>query len=231
MISSLINYIAGYISKRNKSRFLKDLKKLNFNEIVFFDIGAHQGEYSDIIIEEFTKKQLFLFEPLDKFYQFLKKKYKGKKYVSIFNKVVGEKNRKINFFISTHSRSSTKMKLNNKSKYYKIKKFVLKNLLKKKVNIQQIRLDNFINKVKKIDILKIDVEGNELNVLLGCKKILQKNKVKSIYIEILHHNLFKNYSSKKIHNFLIKNNFILYNSYNTRILFQEDRLYVNKNFV
>ena len=130
-----------------------------------------------------------------------------------------------------HSRSSTKMKLNNKSKYYKVKKFVLKNLVKNKVNMQQIRLDNFINKVKKIDILKIDVEGNELNVLLGCKKILQKNKVKSIYIEILHHNLYKNYSSKKIHNFLIKNNFILYNSYKTSILFQEDRLYVNKNFV
>jgi hypothetical protein len=46
-------------------------------------------------------------------------------------------------------------------------------------------LDNFCNtkKVSKIDVLKIDVEGSELEVLFGAKEILKQTNL--IQIEIL----------------------------------------------
>ena len=55
----------------------------------------------------------------------------------------------------------------------------------KKVPIKLIKLDDYIekNKITKIDILKIDTEGFELNVIKGLK--LNNNKVKYIYFE--HH--------------------------------------------
>ena len=231
MISFLINKISGLISKKNNIQFIKDLKKLNFKIKILFDIGAHKGEYSDLIIKEFPKLEAHLFEPLETFFRLLKKKYDKNKNIHPVNKLVGNINKNTSFYISHHPRSSSKMKLNIESRYYKIKKLLLRNLVKKKITVKQICLDNYLKKIRKIDLLKIDVEGNELDVLFGCKKLLEKKKINSIYIEILHHSLYKNYSKKKIHNFLVKNNFILYKRYKTQILFQEDRLYVRKKFI
>ncbi|MDQ5950777.1 MAG: hypothetical protein QG639_53, partial [Patescibacteria group bacterium] len=38
-------------------------------------------------------------------------------------------------------------------------------------------------KIKSIDLLKIDAEGNELAVLKGCKHLLEKNKVQIVQFE------------------------------------------------
>ena len=76
-------------------------------------------------------------------------------------------------------------------------------------------------------LLKIDAEGNELEVLKGCKLLIKKKKIKSIYIEILNHNLYKNYSKKLIEDFL-KKDFYLVNSYKSHVIFAEDRFYIAK---
>ena len=54
-----------------------------------------------------------------------------------------------------------------------------------KIKVKQDSLDNFVKKKKipRIDILKIDTEGYEMQVLLGAKKILKKTKI--IQIEVL----------------------------------------------
>ena len=56
-----------------------------------------------------------------------------------------------------------------------------------KIKVKQDTLDNFVKKKKipRIDILKIDTEGYELEVLYGAKKILKKTEI--IQIEVLDH--------------------------------------------
>jgi hypothetical protein len=52
--------------------------------------------------------------------------------------------------------------------------------------VSVIRLDDFYAsklKGKKIDLLKIDVEGYEMNVMKGAKKLIKSNKVKLIQFE------------------------------------------------
>ncbi len=46
----------------------------------------------------------------------------------------------------------------------------------KKIDVKTTTIDNFVekNKIRKIDILKIDTEGSELFVLLGAKNTLLK---------------------------------------------------------
>ncbi len=46
--------------------------------------------------------------------------------------------------------------------------------------------------IKKIDLIKIDTEGYELEVLIGAKKTIEKFKPKYIQIEYNWHHLFKN---------------------------------------
>ena len=47
-------------------------------------------------------------------------------------------------------------------------------------------MDDLVNNkiLKKPDLIKIDVDGNEIEVLKGCKKTLKNNKKISILIEI-----------------------------------------------
>ena len=71
-------------------------------------------------------------------------------------------------------------------------------------------LDTFLSKNKKlinkkIDLIKIDTEGYELEVLNGAKKAIKKYKPKYIQIEYNWHHLFKNvnlyYFSKILENY------------------------------
>ena len=59
------------------------------------------------------------------------------------------------------------------------------------------------------NIPEIDAEGNEQNILNGSNKLLEKNKIHSIYVEIA--DTKSNYDNKKylIEEHLKKNNFIL----------------------
>ena len=52
--------------------------------------------------------------------------------------------------------------------------------------VKTTTLDNFVkkNKIKGIDILKVDIDGSELEFLKGAKNTLKKNKVRLILIEI-----------------------------------------------
>ena len=69
------------------------------------------------------------------------------------------------------------------------------------------KLDNFCksNKISQIDVLKIDVEGSEMEVLMGAKNILKKTKI--IQVEILGNKNNFNTKYKKLISFLKKYNF------------------------
>jgi len=81
--------------------------------------------------------------------------------------------------------------LENRKKYDKIE------------NIKVVNLDNFLRKEKKIDFIKIDVEGFEFQVLKGIKNILKIKKPKMV-IEFSSYIYEKEYRglSKQIINFL-----------------------------
>ena len=55
------------------------------------------------------------------------------------------------------------------------------------VDVEMTTLDNFVdeNNIKKIDILKMDVQGAEFMVLNGAKKTFEKGIVNMIYTEII----------------------------------------------
>ena len=75
-------------------------------------------------------------------------------------------------------------------------------------------------------MLKIDTEGHELQVLKGIES--QIKNVKYILIEFHNDKIFLEYNPKKIHNYLIKNNFVLKASFKFPFTTWEDRFYKNK---
>ena len=68
------------------------------------------------------------------------------------------------------------------------------------------KLDNVLNfRINKKSLLKIDTEGNELNVLKGAKKILKKIDYLVLEIRI---DQIKTYNPSELISFCYKNGFI-----------------------
>ena len=65
-----------------------------------------------------------------------------------------------------------------------------------KVKVKTQKFDSFIteNKIDKIDILKLDLQGNEYAALTGAKNTLEEGNIKVIMCEILFANHYKNQS-------------------------------------
>ena len=111
------------------------------------------------------------------------------------------------------SNSSTFNLIDQDSTYFKRKNKILSFFFKKnfcitKNFVSQIMLSEFIEQkdIKKIDILKIDTEGYELEVIKGLGKDIQL--IKFIYFEHHYDNMIKkNYKFSEIHDLLLTHGF------------------------
>lgn len=143
----------------NKKFSLK--KKINIA-----DIGAYDGSFSKKIFNKYKSiiNNIVLFEPDNMNYKKLKKTsfFKRKKF-EISNTIISNKIKKISF--SHFGSNSSGI-----------------NLIDKKKNAKAIALDNY---KKNFNIIKMDIEGEELNALKGMKKNIVSN-LPFILISIYH---------------------------------------------
>ena len=70
-------------------------------------------------------------------------------------------------------------------------------------------IDDFVlqNQIEKINLLKIDTEGNELNVLLGAKDSLKAGRIEAIHFEFNEMNVISNTFFKDFWDLLVEFDF------------------------
>lgn len=182
-IITILNYSIGkgfyHCTEPSVKNEVKCISKLIQKKIkVIFDVGANIGLYTDHCIKIYPNAKYFLFEPNYKNFKFLKEKYKILDNVKIYNYAISDKNKKNGILYSNFNGSGYASLIRRNLLHRKI------NMKKIKENIKTITLENFIikNKIKNIDLCKIDVEGLELNVLQGINKKI--NIVNLIQFEI-----------------------------------------------
>ena len=227
MIFGLLTNIIDYTNKIKVLNFFK--KKLSQNSLNVIDVGGHKGETINFFIKNFNINKIYVFEPNRQLYQTLIKKYKNQN-IFIFNYAVGFQNEKKELNISIDSASSTINKINTNTNYFKRKQKFLTFGKNKTyfVDIQEIEIINLseflLKKENKIDILKIDTEGYELNILKGISYNDFK-KIKFIYFEH-HYDLMidKGYKFSDINKLLKNNNFTL--KYKLRMKFRKSFEYI-----
>lgn len=166
---------------------------------VIFDIGANTGVYA--LIAKTTKKtnEVYAFDPVSRVYDKLVKNielnnYNIKSYQIALSNNTGVA--KIYDTDSEHTYSVTVNKNLNTTKS-----------AVKEIQIETLRLDEFItsNSIKKIDLMKIDVETHEPEVLEGMGKYLREFKP-TLLIEILNDEI-----AEKIENLIKELNYIYFN--------------------
>jgi len=215
----------NYLDILHQKRIINYIKPLKIETLI--DVGAHKGEFASYALKIKTIKKIFCFEPQLLIYEILKKKFKKNKKIKMFNFALDKKKSKKIIYNNKLTSTSTLQKFNNESFYLKIKKLLTfsKNNYQNTDIINTNSLDNIFNKINLRNILlKIDVEGYEMNVLIGGKKQL-KNKIDYILIEHQFGNQYKDNLAIKINNFLKKNNFKIVKSFIYPTLHFKDVLY------
>ncbi len=181
--------------EHNEISTLKELSK-NFDVVYFFDIGANNGYYSIKFAEFYENIKIIAFEPNDEAYFKFKKTLDANqnfsKRITLHNFGLSDKNStermrsKVKYGY-TQTGGST---IHDGKKYDDVKIYDAN--FKIADELLDIKNSNLI--------LKIDVEGHELNVLKGLKKIINQNNC-ILQIEIFEKNF------EIINEFLLKNNF------------------------
>lgn len=136
---------------------------------VVVDAGAHYGFYTLHASRLVGADGMILsFEPHPKNYErFLTNlSSNGIRNVMPLNKALGECDKPIRLYISSHSeRHSTSFTLNPSTHYSG-----------NYVYVESARLDTVVGElgIKRVDLIKIDVEGAELSILKGAKKTIDQ---------------------------------------------------------
>ena len=192
------------------------LKKNNIREFdTIFDIGAHKGESIKFFNKYFKVNKIYSFEPSPINFKYLQRYIKSKKFKSsviLENFGLGIRSEKKILNQTIESSSSTFNEINYDSNYFKKKEKLLNFFSNKeyssKIEVNIISLKNYLidNKIKKIDLLKIDTEGFEFDVLSGLGEEIKK--VKFVFFEHHYDDMYKkNYKYSNVSKLLKENNF------------------------
>ena len=234
-VEKFLSYILDLIDKYYHQKKINEfLIKLNLKKVI--DIGAHKGEFLENIISIKNRIKVYSFEPQSKIFKDLKKKFKNKKNINLFNLAISNSNKFKKLNINIKTSTSTFSSYNQNSFWKKIKDFLLTGFKNKSIVNSELVLTNSLDsfckkkKIKNIDLLKIDTEGHEMQVLDGAKKLL-KNDIKFVLIEFHLSKIYKDYNSVKIEKILKINNFFLLKKFKFPFLLFEDRIYTKKNII
>ena len=230
---NVIRFFLNFFYYFKKIKILKFLKKKLKVKIIFFDVGAHYGETLKLFSKKFDIQEIHCFEASPINFKFLSQESKNLKLKVYLNNVgIGSDNQDTFINQTKESSSSSINEFNTESNYYKKKLKILnvKNYenFYEKIPIKLIKLDDYIkkNKITKIDLLKIDTEGFELNVIKGLK--LNYNKVKFIYFEHHYDDMIKkNYNFSDINQILNEYGFI--KKYKSKMFFRKSFEYIYEN--
>jgi FkbM family methyltransferase len=152
------------------------------------DVGANKGQTIDFFAGLNPNIEILAFEASPSTYSKLAAK-KVSNNVEIVNLGVSEVDGQLRFYDCVLNETSTFELPDMDSKYLKKKaKFLMCDAIElfNESFVHVVSLDNFLSRrkfEKQIDVLKIDVEGHELKVLLGSRKVLSSGSVRYVQIE------------------------------------------------
>lgn len=160
------------------------INRLNNSDkgITIFDIGAHKGQTAIKYRSQFPNAEIYCFEPFPDSIAQLQKRVSDDRRIHIIQKAVDCKKSNTSFYVNGFDETNSLF-----SRPLSERRYYPKNALTQKViKVGTIDIDGFVkeNDITNIDILKLDIQGGELNALRGAEFILKTGHVSLIYTEI-----------------------------------------------
>lgn len=176
----------GFIDESGEGWVLRHLPRVGGRRRprVFFDVGAHKGEYSGEILKVYgSDAEIFCFEPARATYDVLQDKLKGNSNVRTFNVGMSDEEGSVDLYsdalVSGRASVYRRGASDGPDDTYTSER------------IKLATIDAFCEKegIDRIDLLKIDVEGHELSVLKGAQRMVSSGSVLYIQFEFSEFNM------------------------------------------
>ena len=152
----------------------KDIARMGIDDpSVVFDVGAHLGQTALHFRSIFKNAHIHSFEPVTANFEKMVQNIGTRDRISVNEMALGSTVGKAyvheGFSDLTHSISSSVNPTNSKAK--------------EEVSVETI--DTYVarNKIEKIDLLKVDTEGHEMEVLKGADTTIKGGRVEAIFTE------------------------------------------------
>lgn len=185
--------------KNRQDKFeIQLLKKHIRKHDVVLDIGANIGFYATILSNMVGENgKVHCFEPDTKNFSHLKNVTKNRANIVINNKAVSSKTETLKIYTSKN--------LNVDHRTYKPEEY------DEEISIEAVSIDDYLGTNQKVDFIKIDIQGFEMQAIQGMAKILEANPNVKIISEFWGYGLKKAGSSlSEYYQFLRNKNFVCY---------------------
>ena len=198
----LLERFISFEIKTIENYIINNLVEKNYGAII--DVGAHKGDKTSLFLKFFPKKNYYLFEPFDKYYQIIKNRFNNYNNIKIYKKGVSNYEGSGNFYTS------------NKKIYAESFSLKKHDFLENFEKIEIINLDKIEFK-EKVNLIRLDVEGKEPEIIEGASKLISNDQpillieTSNITHELIEKNLLNlNYNLFIYEYFNIKNSSIDY---------------------
>tara|TARA_Y200000002_G_scaffold164376_1_gene135650 strand:+ start:95 stop:772 length:678 start_codon:yes stop_codon:yes gene_type:complete len=202
-----IEKIFNPLTTFHHKRIFMHLRNLNIDKII--DIGAHKGEFLEKMLKIEKVNLFYAFEPQKDIFDILNKKFLNNDKITLLNYALDKEITNKKLQINKFSMTSSLAEINEKSLYLKLKNFLTrsKSNFVDEYEVQTNTVDNVFKDVNlEKTLLKIDVEGFEMNVIKGSK--IKLKEIPYILIENQFGNHYKNSNFNDIKDVLLKYNFV-----------------------
>ena len=182
-------------------------KLIDKKDPVIVDAGANEGKMIDGFLSLFADAEIHAFEPIPELHNLLIDKYKGENNVTIYKQALGMENDTKSFNVSTNLGQSSIL---DSSGTVDRPDGIHAGEIQRRISVDQRRLDNILN--INIDMMKLDLQGYELNALKGAEGLL--NKTGLVLTEVQFLPIYEDAGLFcELDEFMKSNGFQLYNLY------------------
>ncbi len=129
------------------------------------DIGCHRGEILDFMLKYAPQGSHYAFEPIPHLYKSLKNKFQNR--VKVYPYALSDENGTTRFQFVKNAPAYSGIKR---------RRYDIPDPDIEEIEVEVKKLDDILSENENIHFVKIDVEGNEMAVLKGAKKTLNKDK-------------------------------------------------------
>lgn len=185
-----------YLQDRETESFAKLcslVQNLQIAEPVIFDVGANIGQSIALFRKAFPQGIIHSFEPNPETFATLRQNWGHDQAVSLHSLALNSTAGAVPFFVTNVSEASSLLlphpklvRLSSGNKYDS-----------RKIEVEGVTLDRFCLEkgVATIDVLKLDVQGSELEVLKGAERLLGQEAIALLYVEM---NFAETYSGQVV---------------------------------
>jgi FkbM family methyltransferase len=167
-----------------------------------FDVGANLGQFLEQLVHHYPQAAIHSFEPSPRTFQALSAKTAGMANVSAWNHALGARAGKSTLLENASSDMTSMLQLGSQG-WGRIEK-------QTEIDVQSV--DDFCQEhsISRVDILKSDTQGYDLEVLKGAERMMREHRIGLVYSEITFDEIYKNLPPfDEIFRFLRERDFVL----------------------